>query len=167
MSRRGQSAVHGPLPRTERKKGGALPMRLEITDKQRALECPRAAIRRVLRQGLKAEGKDAELSVALVGDEEMAALHKRFLGRRRVTDVLSFPYEVTGQFVSGEIVVNAELAIREAAQRAHSAQDELLLYVAHGLLHLLGYDDHKAAERRRMREREQAILKAVGCEVEF
>jgi probable rRNA maturation factor len=142
-------------------------MRFEIADKQKALECPRAAIRKVLRQGLKAEGKDAELSVALVGDSEMAALHERFLGRRSVTDVLSFPYEVADEFVSGEIVVNAERAVREAARRPHSAQDELLLYVVHGLLHLLGYDDRRAADRRHMRQREQAVLKAAGCKVEF
>jgi probable rRNA maturation factor len=97
----------------------------------------------------------------------MAALHQRFLGRRKVTDVLAFPYEATSALVSGEIVVNAELAVREAARRPHSAQDEVLLYVVHGLLHLLGYDDHKAADRRRMREREQAVLKAAGYEVRF
>jgi probable rRNA maturation factor len=141
-------------------------MRIEIANRQRSVQCPPKVVRKVLREALKLEGRDAELSVALVGDAEMTDLNRRFLGRDKVTDVLAFPYEDRGDAVVGEIVANAELAAREAAQRAHSAQDELMLYVVHGLLHLLGYDDHRLADRRRMREREQVILDSAGHAVE-
>ena len=142
-------------------------MRVEIAKRHSALKCPPKAIRNVLRHAVKLEAKDAELSVVLVGDEEMTALNKRYLGRSGVTDVLSFPYETERDFVSGEIVVNAELALREAAKRPHSPLDELMLYLVHGFLHIVGYDDRKPAERRRMREREQVILEAAGHTVEF
>jgi len=150
----------GPAP------GGKTTMRVEISSRQAVLRCPAPAIRAVLRKALQMEGTDAELSVALVGDAEMEALNRRFLGRKGVTDVLAFPYGTQGGLVSGEIVVNAELARREAAARSHTPLDELMLYLVHGLLHLLGYDDHKPAERREMHERERSILAAAGHVVE-
>ena len=142
-------------------------MQVEINNRQKAVECPARDVRQVLRLALTMEGRDAELSVALVGDGEIAALNERFLGRREVTDVLAFPYSGEGEALCGEIVVNAELAAREAAGRAHSAQDELMLYLVHGLLHLLGYDDHTAADARRMHRREGEVLAAAGRAVEF
>lgn len=142
-------------------------MEVEISDRQSALECRPESVRDVLRCALQKEGRDAELSVALVDDRRMTALNREFLGRDDVTDVLAFPYGSEGDVVRGEIVVNAELAVRQAADRPHSAQDELMLYLVHGLLHLLGYDDRGPDEARRMRRREGAILKAAGRAVEF
>ena len=142
-------------------------MQMEINNRQKAVRCPAREVRRVLETALRMEGRDAELSVALVGDEEMTALNGRFLGRAEVTDVLAFPYSAEGEPLAGEVVVNAELAAREAAGRGHGAREELLLYLVHGLLHLLGYDDHSAPDRRRMRRREAEVLAAAGRKVEF
>jgi len=142
-------------------------LKVEINNQQTTLECPADEIRQVLKQALRMEGRDADLSIALVGDVQIAELNERFLGRREVTDVLAFPYAEEGHTVSGEVVVNAELAARQAAQRPHSACDELLLYVVHGLLHLLGYDDHEEEDTRRMRQREAQVLAAVGRRVEY
>ncbi len=142
-------------------------MQIEVANRHGALECDLEAIRALVRTVLKEEGKDAELSVALVGDEEMAGLNRRFLGREGVTDVLAFPYGGDERSLSGEIVVNVELAERECAGRPHGMEDEVMLYVVHGLLHLLGYDDRDAGSVARMRERKLAILKAAGRTVEF
>ncbi len=142
-------------------------MELEISDRQDAVRLPEAEIRRALRTGLEMEARDAELSVALVGDEEIAELNRRFLARDGVTDVLAFSYESSEDALNGEIVVNAELAVRVAASKPHGPEDELLLYIVHGLLHLLGYDDHDPDDTHRMRAREQDILTAVGRTVEF
>jgi probable rRNA maturation factor len=151
-------------------------VRVEINSRQRAVRLPAREVRRVLELALRLEGRDGELSVALVGDEEMTALNGRFLGMARVTDVLAFPYSAesgasdcsaAGDVLAGEIVVNAELAAREAAGRSHGPQDELLLYLVHGLLHLLGYDDHKAVDRRRMRQREAEVLAAAERKAQF
>ena len=142
-------------------------MRVEIADRQGVLPCPRRAIRAVVREALRCSGSGgAELSVALVADAEMSELNRRFLGREGTTDVLSFPYGTEGGLLGGEVVVNAEAAAREAARRAHSAQEELLLYVAHGVLHLLGCEDGLPAERRHMRRREREVLKRAGFDVE-
>ncbi|MHC4592537.1 MAG: rRNA maturation RNase YbeY [Planctomycetota bacterium] len=141
-------------------------MQIEVCSRQSVLDCPADVVEEVVGQALEEEGQDADLSVALVGDQEMTELNRRFLQRDAVTDVLAFPYETGGEVVTGEIVVNAELAVRQAAERSHCAVDELLLYVVHGLLHLLGYDDGEAADARRMSERERAILSASGHPVE-
>jgi probable rRNA maturation factor len=140
---------------------------IEICNRQDAVECPKAEIADVVRCALDQEEHDAVLSIVLVGDQEMVSLNKRFLGRSTVTDVLAFPYGHDGSGLNGEIIVNADLAVRQAGGRPHTAVDELLLYVVHGLLHLLGYDDHEEAETRRMRQREQDVLKAAGRTVSF
>jgi probable rRNA maturation factor len=142
-------------------------MATEISDRQDALKCPRAAIRKAVAAALRREGKRAELSIAVVGDHEMAELNERYLGRAGPTDVLAFPYGAEDDTVCGEIVVNAERAVAEARGRGHSAEAELMLYVVHGLLHLLGCDDTNAAARRTMRRREAELLADAGYEVGF
>jgi len=142
-------------------------MQAEICNRQTSVDVAEEDVLRVLRLGLELEARDAELSVAVVDDGEIQALNRRFLGRDEVTDVLAFVYETMGDTVNGEIVVNAELALREADARPHGAREELMLYLVHGLLHLLGYDDHADDERDRMRDREQEILRAAGYAVVF
>ena len=140
-------------------------MKLEMTDRQSALDMTEQAVRETVRGALQAEGADAELSLVLVADAEMCELNARFTGRAETTDVLAFPYEATGGAVRGEVVVNAELAVRQAAGRRHGAEDELILYVVHGLLHLLGYDDHDPPDARRMHKRALEIMASMGRRV--
>ncbi len=142
-------------------------MKVEVCSRQAAVECPPEEIRRVLRIALRQEEADAQLSVALLSGEEIAELNRRFLDREGETDVLAFPYEEADGRVAGEIVVNAQLAARRAAEKSHGPRDELMLYIVHGLLHLLGYGDHGPEERRRMRRREQEALEAAGYRVDI
>jgi len=142
-------------------------MKIEISDRQHALRLSARAVRSLVSLALRQEGLDAELSVALVDDGQIAELNRRFLERADVTDVLAFPYGCEGGVLSGEIVVNADQAVRQARGRRHGPEDELRLYIIHGLLHLLGYDDHDPADRKRMRGRESELLQAAGLAVEF
>lgn len=64
-----------------------------------------------------------------------------------------------GLWVDGELVVSTETAHREASGHGWEPEDELLLYIVHGLLHLCGYDDLSQEEQQIMRERERSILK--------
>jgi probable rRNA maturation factor len=144
-------------------------METELADRQQILPVDEQAVQRVVRAALAGRADaPGELSVVVVDDEHMSRLHRQYKHCDRTTDVLAFPYE-TGPAgpVVGEVVVNAEQAVREAAGRAHTAHDELLLYVAHGVLHLVGFDDQDDAGRRRMREREREVLRAAGCAAEF
>jgi probable rRNA maturation factor len=107
----------------------------------------------------------AAIGIAIVGDAQMRVLNRRFTGRRTATDCLSFDLsdgQGPGRERVLEIVVNAERAIREALARGHRPQAELALYIAHGLLHQLGFDDLKPAQAKRMHRMEDEILQDLG-----
>ena len=94
--------------------------------------------------------------IAFIGSRRMRALNKRFLRHDRVTDVLSFRYE--GEPVVGEILIAPHRARAYAARHGIPYREELARYVVHGLLHWLGHEDETAAQQRRMRAMEDALL---------
>jgi len=96
-----------------------------------------------------------------VGDRAIRRLHHDHLGLDSATDVLAFPFAGAGGLL-GEVVASADTAWREARARGVRPADELLLYVVHGVLHLLGFDDHAPADRKRMRAAERRALRAAG-----
>ena len=94
-----------------------------------------------------------EVNVTLVSDKRIAGIHKRFMNEPGPTDVITFQH--------GDIVISAETARRQARQFRTTVDHELRLYVAHGLLHLHGFDDQTAtgaAEMKRVQERLVASL---------
>jgi probable rRNA maturation factor len=107
----------------------------------------------------------ATVGIAVVGDTEISALNRRFLNRKGTTDCLSFDLSDTAESGTSrvfELVVNGELAVREARRRGHRPAAELALYVAHGLLHQLGFDDATAEQADRMHRAEDEILQHLG-----
>jgi probable rRNA maturation factor len=107
----------------------------------------------------------ARISVAVVDDVTIARLNEQFLAHEGPTDVLSFPLEETDGMLEGEIVASAETALREAPGYGWSPEEELLLYVIHGALHLAGFDDQDDASREEMRRREKEIMERIeNCE---
>ena len=113
------------------------------------------ALAAVARACLIAENAaDVELSLSFVGSEEMADLNARYAGEQGPTDVLSFPLdeeEEGGARVLGDVVVAPAVAARNNPDLAA----ELRLLVAHGTLHLLGYDHETPQERRAMWTRQE------------
>lgn len=106
----------------------------------------------------------AEVSLVIVADDEMAQLHESYTGVPGTTDVLTFDLrESAGDAcVEGEIILCLDEAKRQAGERNHPVRHELLLYAVHGLLHLLGEDDHDEAAYQRMHAREDALLRELG-----
>jgi probable rRNA maturation factor len=135
---------------------------VEVSVRQRTRKVDPKAIRALAEHVLEAEGRaDATLSVTIVSDRAIAKLHRDYLDVPGPTDVISFPLEdelLGGVGVLGEVVVSADTAAREARARGLTFERELLLYVAHGTLHLLGYDDHAPRDRARMHKRQEALL---------
>jgi probable rRNA maturation factor len=138
--------------------------RISISSPQEAVPVDRARARAVVRTVLEGEDEpDAEISVAFVDNATIHVLNKRYLAHDEPTDVLSFPLSEPGaRRLSGELVVGAEVALAQATDRGHDVQAELALYVIHGLLHLLGYDDHSDDEAAEMRQRERHYLQQLG-----
>jgi len=104
----------------------------------------------------------AQVSLAVVDDPTIAGLHERYLGQQGPTDVLSFLLDEADGCLEGEVVVSAQTAVAQAGRFGWSAADELLLYVVHGALHLLGYDDATCPQRRAMRRRERRFVARLG-----
>jgi probable rRNA maturation factor len=97
------------------------------------------------------------IGVAIISDRQMANLHQRFSGIAGATDVLTFHH--------GEIVISAETARRRARAFGSTTEDELRLYILHGLLHLCGFDDTSARARAAMRQvQDQLLADALRCE---
>jgi probable rRNA maturation factor len=119
---------------------------------QSRVPVPAARVRRLARQIL---GPRRSVSIAVVTDPAMRRINRRFLGHDYATDVVSFPL---GTDLFGELVISADTARREATVRGIPVEEELLRYVAHGLLHLLGYDDHAPSDRKRMWARQEREL---------
>jgi len=104
-----------------------------------------------------------EISIAIVDDNEIRALNKQFRSSKSVTDCLSF--DLSGDEKGSKIydlVVNGEMAVRQANLRGHSSEAELALYITHGLLHNLGFDDSAKKQARKMHETEDEILQEFG-----
>ena len=120
-------------------------------------------IRRAVRAALVGRVIES-VSVAVVDDATIADLHKRYMKDPEPTDVLSFDLRenAAGEAIEGEIVVSAETARRSARRLGLSERQETLRYVIHGALHLAGWDDQTAGERRRMRREEDRVLGGIG-----
>ena len=132
---------------------------IRIANRQKRLAVDRRCIRRAIRAILAdAHVANAQISVAIVDDVTIAALHGEFLHDPTPTDVLSFVLEQSPACLEGEVVVSAETAAAAAPRFACTPGEELLRYVIHGMLHLTGHDDRTAAQRRRMRAHETEYL---------
>ena len=107
--------------------------------------------------------KNILISIAVVDSRKIKILNLKFLRRKKNTDCLSFdlslPKDKTKIF---DIIVNGQLACKEAVKRGHSPQAELMLYITHGLLHNLGFDDHNTKDARKMHTLEDKILLQHG-----
>ncbi len=106
----------------------------------------------------------AELSVALVDDGTIKRLNAKYRHVDEVTDVLSFPMdgnveaEGASSVLLGDIVIDVDQAARQATSLGVSLQEEVEALAAHGLLHLLGYDDRTDEEADEMERAEEQIL---------
>jgi probable rRNA maturation factor len=131
---------------------------IHAVDEPRLLD----AARRVL-----ADSKftSATISLAIVDDATIHALNRQFLNHDWPTDVLSFVLEVRGSHLDGEVVLSADTAATAAVDAGWTAAEEQMLYVIHGMLHLVGLNDQAEAEVRNMRAAERFYLHECGVTV--
>ncbi len=136
--------------------------KIEITSHQDAIRVPRKRIAELIAFAAGEEGvRIAEVDVAVVASEEIATLNHRYLRHAGETDVLSFDLsDADTPGLSAQIVICGDVARRQADLRNTTIQREALLYVLHGLLHLIGYDDTGIRSAARMHAREDEILDA-------
>jgi probable rRNA maturation factor len=141
----------GVRVRSEHARGGAAARRL------------RSSARRFLR----ALGRSGhELSVLVAGDAAIRRINREWRSVDRSTDVLSFPAAVRvpggGGTLLGDVAISLDTAARRARAGGRPVAVELDRYLAHGLLHLLGFDHQRPAQARRMAAAEDALLSGEG-----
>lgn len=109
------------------------------------------------------ETPSAQISVCIIDDAGIIKTHRKFLNQDHTTDVISF--DLSDEFESHktfQLVVNAQMAQRQAKERGHSTEAELALYITHGMLHNLGFDDLNEEDAQKMHKTEDTILQANG-----
>jgi probable rRNA maturation factor len=124
-----------------------------------------------LREALGVLDATGEVRIAIVDDETMTAEHVRALGVDGTTDVITFDLTDGESGATRELDVDllvcADEAERRARERGIPAERELLLYMLHGVLHCLGYDDTNDDAYRAMHAREDEVLDAIGVGATF
>jgi probable rRNA maturation factor len=138
---------------------------ITVHNRQRAMRVPLVALQEfavcALTECLKIPGTKrsdlgsvTELSVILVSNRRMAELHRRFLHLPGPTDVITFQH--------GEIFISSETARSQARRFGNSLEDELRLYIVHGLLHLHRFDDKTSADAAQMERVQKQLVTTVA-----
>ncbi|MFW5867703.1 MAG: rRNA maturation RNase YbeY [Armatimonadota bacterium] len=108
------------------------------------------------------------VSIAVVDDDRIREINRSFRGTDATTDVIAFEAEDEPDRLAGEVIVSADTALRQAEEYNHSIRRELCLLVAHGVLHVLGYEDYDDEARARMMTlQEQALGRLEGGSSDF
>jgi probable rRNA maturation factor len=104
-----------------------------------------------------------QIGIVIVDDSEIQKFNREFLNSKTPTDCISFDLsdDQEGQKVF-DLLVNGQMAVRQANLRGHSSEAELVLYITHGLLHNFGFDDSTKGQARKMHETEDEILQEFG-----
>ena len=102
----------------------------------------------------------ARVSVRLVGDQEMGEMHLRYSGDAETTDVLGFV--AVEEPLEMDILACVDVAKAHALAGGHDVRSELLLYIVHGVLHAIGFDDQDAEQSARMHAEEDRLLELIG-----
>ncbi len=136
---------------------------VEIANEQETHPIDIELLERGVKTVLAGESIDtAKISLAIVDDPTIHVLNRKYLEHDYETDVLSFLLSDEAEPIDGEVIVSVDTAAREADQFGWTTIDELLLYVIHGTLHLVGYDDKSDELRSVMRGKERMYLGELG-----
>lgn len=115
--------------------------------------------------------RSAEINILFASDSFIRKLNFKFRNKNRLTDVLSFgaflkvPKEKPAGFI-GDIAISAQRAKKIGAIYGNSYKKELTLYIIHGILHLIGYDDEEPCNKKIMLKHQEIIFKKI-CETEI
>jgi probable rRNA maturation factor len=142
---------------------------IEISNEQQNVQIDTEQLQKTIKPVLQTCNiEEGTISIAVVNDAAIRALKRQYYHKARVTDVLSFDLREepsnppSEQALDCEVVVNAQRAQQASQERNQDAQAELNLYVVHGLLHQLGYDDQENRQAEIMHQKEDQLLEELG-----
>jgi len=144
-------------------------MTIDVTNSSGQL-VPSAEVTSLMEFAMKALklNPECDLSIGFIEDEAMTELHIKWMDEPGPTDVLSFPMDMptdeNDAVTLGDIVIAPVVAAQQAAVAGHSAEHEIFVLAAHGLLHILGYDHAEAVEEKVMFELQESLVKQWSAE---
>ena len=132
-----------------------------ISFSDKSVKVPQKTLKALVRFVTAREGFSiGRVDLAVVGTAEIAQHNRHFLNHAGETDVISFDLSdsaVPG--ISAQIIVCASVAARQAHHHGLTKAQELMLYIIHGLLHVMGYDDLSVRDHAKMASRQDELLK--------
>lgn len=173
-----------PLNRSKTKASPPLPVStfhhfnaftLTIANRQRVRKINSRLLKQIVSALLaELEVKSARLGINFIGAKEMARLNWHFLQHEGSTDVITFDHREPAPVIHhsalqihGELFISLDDAIAQAKDFRSTWQSEVIRYIIHGVLHLLGHDDLKSALRRAMKREENRLVRLLGKRFSF
>jgi len=141
---------------------------LEILDEQEELVADTGKVRTVCERILDDHGIiSGKINVVLVDNYTIQQYNRDFLQHDYPTDTISFTTEYLQDegHLEGEVLACTEIAKERAEEFGWTAEEEFLLYVVHGMLHLIGYEDTTSEQQAVMQEKERTYLATLGIQV--
>lgn len=140
-------------------------MRVVVGNRQRSFRIDRKSVEPVVSTVLKAEGRECdEVGIHFVGQQEMIKLHLQFFDDPSITDCISLPLQDDHSKITsllGDVFVCPTVAQQYSDEHGLDPYREVTLYVIHGILHLIGYDDMEIGHRKAMRAAEKRLMKRL------
>lgn len=104
------------------------------------------------------EGKKiGQIAVVFCSDDYLLQINRQFLNHSYYTDIITFDY-CEGDVLSGDLLISVDSVRDNAGHYGNSFDEELHRVIVHGLLHLIGYDDHTRKDQKQMRAKENEYL---------
>ncbi|MFN9436442.1 MAG: rRNA maturation RNase YbeY [Planctomycetota bacterium] len=103
-----------------------------------------------------------QISIAILDDERIQEINRQYLQHDYPTDVISFNLSDDENILEGEVIVSWQTAKRVAQENGWTTSQEMLLYIIHGMLHIVGLDDATPAQSKRMRQKERHYMQAIA-----
>jgi len=149
-------------------RSGRKSLNVRLNDQQSRTRLPHSKLKAVGGIILRALAfKHAEVSFLFVSARRMKTFNRRYKGKNKSTDVLAFS-QLEGKkpprlktVCLGDVIISVDDARRQAPSFGNPFLKELILYMVHGVLHLLGHDDEKPGPRKRMRKEEERVMKRI------
>jgi len=136
-------------------------LNITVNNLQKKLPVPETRVKKLIHKILKGENfkKQGYINVCFTDNSLIKKLNSRFLKTAEATDVLAFNLSgKTAPAILADIAISTESAIDNARYFKTSPRDELMLYVAHGVLHILGFNDHTKTQIELMRKKEEEYV---------
>jgi probable rRNA maturation factor len=124
----------------------------------------KADFQRWVEAALSNQSKNAEVTIRIADEDEVAELNRRYRGKEGATNILSFPFEALVPLkipFLGDVVICAPVVMREALEQDKDEKAHWAHLVIHGVLHLLGFDHQQETEAQQMEDLEITILKSL------